>query len=113
MGRVSKKFFSSSVIKKKSVTSETFLIEDKTLDGGSDTLSQSYRIPYSVHKVAEGIVKRIRRRVVKNYEPRQEMGEVGYYRDIMDIDLSEGSWLIMAQAGYMLEPVAQYLKSFG
>ena len=37
MGRVSKKFFSSSVIKKKSVTSETFLIEDKTLDGGSDT----------------------------------------------------------------------------
>ena len=31
----------------------------------------------------------------------------------MDIDLSEGSWLIMAQAGYMLEPVAQYLKSFG
>ena len=83
------------------------------LDGGSDTLSQSYRIPYSVHKVAEGIVKRIQRRVVKNYEPRQEMGEVGYYRDIMDIDLSEGSWLIMAQAGYMLEPVAQYLKSFG
>ena len=36
MGRVSRKFFSSSVIKKKSVTRETFLIEDKTSEGGSD-----------------------------------------------------------------------------
>ena len=36
-GRVSKKFFSSSVTKKKSVTSETFLIEEETSEGGSDT----------------------------------------------------------------------------
>ena len=39
MGRESKKFFSSSVIKKKSVTRETFLIDDETPEGGSDNVS--------------------------------------------------------------------------
>jgi len=83
------------------------------LDGGSDTLSQSYRIPYTVHKVAERIVKRIQRRVVKNYEPRHTMGETNYYRSFSDVDLSEGSWLILAHAGYMLKDVAETLKSSG
>ena len=36
MGRVSKKFLSSSVTKKKSVTSDTFLIDEETSEGGSD-----------------------------------------------------------------------------
>ena len=36
MGRVRRKFFSSSVMKKKSVTREIFLIEDETPEGGSD-----------------------------------------------------------------------------
>jgi hypothetical protein len=35
MGRVSKKFLSSSVTKKKSVTSDTFLIDEETSEGGS------------------------------------------------------------------------------
>jgi len=38
------------------------------LPGGSEVLSQSYRIPRSVHRIAEGIAKRIHRRFPKQYK---------------------------------------------
>ncbi len=37
------------------------------LPGGSETLSQSYRVPRQVHRIAEGVVRRINRRFPKRY----------------------------------------------
>jgi DNA helicase-2/ATP-dependent DNA helicase PcrA len=83
------------------------------MDGPSETLSQSHRIPKKIHNVAESIVKRIRRRHVKKYEPRGFEGSVQRVWDLSQIDLSEGQWLILAQAGYQLSPVKDVLKSNG
>jgi len=83
------------------------------LPGGSETLTQSYRIPKSVHQVAEGVASRIHRRFPKVYEPKTEVGNVNRLDTIDYLDMSEGSWLILSQAGYQLQPVAQDLKSSG
>ena len=83
------------------------------LDGSSETLSQSFRVPRSIHAVAEQIVGRIKHRYPKRYQPKDENGSVKHIARIDDIDLSEGQWLIMAQAGYILNPVAETLKSLG
>tara|TARA_R110000751_G_scaffold64667_2_gene132734 strand:- start:1092 stop:2573 length:1482 start_codon:yes stop_codon:yes gene_type:complete len=83
------------------------------LDGPSETLTNSYRIPFKVHHVAESIVKRIDRRFPKQYDPKQEEGNVEYRHMVEDIDMSKGTWLILAQAGYQLHPVATTLRSFG
>tara|TARA_R110000824_G_scaffold8339_3_gene37723 strand:- start:535 stop:2070 length:1536 start_codon:yes stop_codon:yes gene_type:complete len=83
------------------------------LDGPSETLTQSYRIPFKVHQLAERVVKRINRRVVKAYEPKNDEGSVQYRTSVDDIDLSDGSWLILAQAAYQLQPIADSLRSFG
>lgn len=83
------------------------------LPGGSETLSQSYRIPSEVHRVAENVVKRIERRFPKRYEPRKEKGRVARINSIAGLDMSHGSWLILSQAGYQLNPVASELKSNG
>tara|TARA_R110001592_G_scaffold10298_1_gene53686 strand:- start:999 stop:2516 length:1518 start_codon:yes stop_codon:yes gene_type:complete len=83
------------------------------LPGGSETLSQSYRVPQSVHKLAESVVQRISRRFPKKYEPKPEMGSVTRINTITALDMSEGSWLILSQAGYQLQPVARDLKSSG
>lgn len=83
------------------------------LDGPSETLSRSYRVPFRVHQLAERIVKRIDRRFVKAYEPKDEEGTVEYRNSVEEIDMSNGSWLILAQAGYQLQPVADSLRSFG
>lgn len=83
------------------------------LPGGSETLEQSYRIPRSVHRVAENIVGRINNRFPKTYRPRDKVGSVQRIYDVTQLDLSHGSWLIMAHANYMLHPIADSLKRMG
>jgi DNA helicase-2/ATP-dependent DNA helicase PcrA len=83
------------------------------LPGGSETLSQSYRIPQSVHHLAENVVRRINRRFPKKYDPKNEPGKVTRISTLSAVDMSQGSWLILAHAGYHLQPVANTLKSSG
>ena len=83
------------------------------LNGGYEVLEQSYRVPASVHPVAEKIVKRIRRRVPKNYLTRSEQGKVQHIPDTSFLDFAEGSWLVLAQAAYFLNDAAEDLKSRG
>ena len=83
------------------------------LPGGSETLEQSYRIPSAVHRVAENVVRRITRRFPKKYQPREEPGNVTRINTINALDMAQGDWLILSQAGYQLTPVAQDLKSNG
>lgn len=83
------------------------------LTGDAEILEQSYRIPAAVHNLAEGISNRIYKRYPKAYKPRKESGEVRKIYSLEEIDLSQGSWLIMAQANYMLTPVAESLKNGG
>jgi len=83
------------------------------LPGGSETLSQSYRVPSSVHEIAQSIAKRIHRRFPKDYKPRKERGRVLHVSSIEDLDLSSGDWLILSQAGYTLHPAASWLRSGG
>tara|TARA_R110000765_G_scaffold10486_4_gene32413 strand:- start:1677 stop:2942 length:1266 start_codon:yes stop_codon:yes gene_type:complete len=83
------------------------------LPGGSEILSQSYRIPSRVHDVAENVVRRIARRFPKQYKPRSEPGNVTRISTINSLDMAQGDWLILSQAGYQLTPVAHDLKSSG
>ena len=83
------------------------------LDGGSETLEQSYRIPSSVHILAENVAKRIHRRFPKTYLPREEKGSVVRINTLDALDFSHGDWLILSQAGYPLQAVASDLKSHG
>lgn len=84
-----------------------------TLDGSSETLSQSYRVPRRIHRIAETIVSRISNRYPKKYNPKKEEGSVQYISRVEDLDVSEGQWLILAQAGYILIPVVTMLRSSG
>ena len=83
------------------------------LPGGSEVLSQSYRIPRSVHSLAERIVKRIHRRFPKEYKPKEVVGSVTRLSNIDELNMEEGTWLIMAQANYMLSDLAYQLKNSG
>ncbi len=84
------------------------------LEGGSETLYQSYRVPFEIHKMAERVVSRIKKRFLKEYKPKADVrGSIRRIFSIEEIDMSEGSWLIMAQAGYQLNPVAGELRSSG
>ena len=83
------------------------------LPGGAEILAQSYRVPSSVHRIAERIANRINKRYRKEYNPRKERGRVAQISGLAELDMSHGSWLIMGQAGYMLSPLSQELRGMG
>ena len=84
-----------------------------SFEGNITVLQQSYRVPSTVHALANRIVHRIRERQPKEWKARDFEGMVKTYYRFEDIDLGDGQWLILAATNYMLNPVHEWLKSQG
>jgi superfamily I DNA/RNA helicase len=79
-----------------------------SLQGRIKQLDVSYRIPRRVHEVAEAIAGRIANRRRKTWKSRDELGSINTYGDLDEIDMSKGTWLILARNGYMLKPIEDH-----
>jgi len=88
---------------------ESFL----TCEGEVKILEQSYRVPAKVHFLANSIVKRIQNRQEKIWAPRQEQGEIKYYNQFEQVDISKGQWLVMASTNYMLSEMHAWIRNQG
>lgn len=88
---------------------ESFL----SCEGEVKILEQSYRVPAKVHFLANSIVKRIQNRQEKIWAPRQEQGEINYYNQFEQVDITKGEWLIMASTNYMLNDLHNWIKNQG
>jgi DNA helicase-2/ATP-dependent DNA helicase PcrA len=82
-------------------------------EGEITVLDQSYRVPAKVHALAGDIVKRIRKRQPKVWNPRDYDGEVQYYNDFEHVDISNGDWLVLASTNYLLNDMHTWIKSQG
>src|SRR5690606_18793058 len=60
-------------------------------------LPQSYRIPAQVHQLAERIITQVRSRLPKEYKPREAEGAVRRVANMDMVDLSRGTWLLLAR----------------
>jgi DNA helicase II / ATP-dependent DNA helicase PcrA len=85
-------------------------------------LAQSYRVPQAVHQQAEKLVARLSQRAPKEYRPRDAEGAFTRapqlrYKDPQALgDLLErlpGTVMVLATAGYMLNPTLSYLRENG
>jgi DNA helicase-2/ATP-dependent DNA helicase PcrA len=83
------------------------------LPGEVKVLDQSYRIPARVHMLANQVVSRIKSRQPKTWAPRDFEGQVLYYNDYADVDVSQGQWLILSATNYLLNGMYDWLKSQG
>ena len=83
------------------------------LKGDNTYLKQSYRVPRKVHDMALGIVKRIKNRKEKLWEPRTEEGSVTYHTNFEHVNIDQGDWLFLARNNYLLNSVEEYLKLRG
>jgi len=85
-----------------------------SLEGASEVLSQSYRIPKSIWNVAQKVSSRIKNRQPKTWSPREDEGLVHRIYDTYGLNFHpQDEWLIMAQANYMLSEMAGDLKRQG
>jgi len=77
-------------------------------------LKQSERVPSHVQQKALSIISRVRdNRLDKDYLPKKETGEVFEVYKFSDIDMSKGSWLILARTNPLLKPIPKILKQKG
>lgn len=83
------------------------------LKGEKEVLTQSYRIPKKIHKLATDLSSRIKHRIDKKYFPKDSQGEIEYWHDISHLDMSSGTWLLLARNSYMLREIAQRIKEQG
>jgi DNA helicase-2/ATP-dependent DNA helicase PcrA len=67
------------------------------LEGSVEVLGQSYRIPSSHHTISQKVINRIFNRRQKDFKPREEEGEVQWYRHSEEVDLSQGDWLLLSR----------------
>jgi len=77
------------------------------------TLDQSYRIPRHVHMLSEEIIHKINDRQLKEFKARDNDGYLSYESDFDHIDMSEGTWLLLARNGYMLKDFKDYCHANG
>ena len=83
------------------------------LEGEKVYLTQSYRVPRKVQKLAMKLTKRIKTRENKTYLPRNEEGVVKYIGDLAQLDMSKGSWLLLARNLFMLDPYVLHCRQHG
>lgn len=85
----------------------------QNLIGKKEVLHQSYRIPKTVHNLAESISSKIQHRTKKDYLAKNTEGNVEYWRSLQGIDMSNGSWLLLARNGYLLPQLVKFTQTEG
>ena len=83
------------------------------LPGRRIVLDTSFRIPQSVHNLANGISGRIKYRNDKVYKPRKEEGLVEYWPNIDNIDMSSGTWLLLCRNSYLMNELTSVVMQKG
>ena len=83
------------------------------LAGKRTILDRSYRIPKVVHSLAESISARINNRTPKPYKSREAEGNIEYWRNMADINMDVGTWLILCRNGFLMAHTGQILKGLG
>jgi len=76
-------------------------------------LTQSMRVPRVVHDVAMNIVKKISKRHHKEWAPKNKSGQLSYYYEFQDVDMSSGEWFVLARTRHMLNELENVLYSKG
>ena len=76
-------------------------------------LKQSYRIPKSIHTLAERCIGQVGARVHKTWNPRKEEGHVSWEPSYESIDMESGEWLVLARTNYLLNGIEEHCRSEG
>lgn len=83
------------------------------LRGRVEVLGQSYRVPASVSRLANEVIAKMSTRRPKTWAPRNEEGEVHFGAEVENIDMSQGTWLLLGRNLTHLRRYEQYCTAQG
>jgi len=78
------------------------------LEGEVKVLEKSYRTPSSVQHAANEVITKVNSRRTKDWQPRDEEGRVRYESRGIDVDMSSGTWLVLARNAYLLDSMEEH-----
>jgi superfamily I DNA/RNA helicase len=84
-----------------------------TLGWPIEHLPTSHRLPKKVFLLAQDVIRRVGRRYEKPTKPSERDGSVDWVSGPGDLDLSSGSWLLLARTRAQLHPLAQAARDQG
>lgn len=73
------------------------------MPGTKEVLGQSYRVPEKIQQVANEVAERIHVRVKKDWKSREAVGLVEHLPNLESVDMSSGTWLLLARNSFLLE----------
>jgi DNA helicase II / ATP-dependent DNA helicase PcrA len=76
-------------------------------------LNQSYRLPQMIADYAKQQTDFIKNRQPKEWKARPVRGVVAYHSDLESIDMSQGTWLVLFRANYMIRECEQQVRDLG
>lgn len=76
-------------------------------------LEQSFRLPKTVHALANRVVRRINVRKDKFWMPTDREGSVSFHMDRHTVPLDTGSWTLMARTNFQVNELAKELRIDG
>lgn len=84
------------------------------LQGQSQVLGQSYRIPRSVQSVASNILRGITYRREKSWQPRKEDGSTTLYGHFQQVEINdEEDYLILVRNAFLMKEIEEDLRQNG
>ena len=84
-----------------------------SLEGEREVLAKSWRLPSSIHKLSQKIIKRVGKRFNKAFASKEEKGNISYYLNPSMIQDAEGTWLYLARNAYQLSSIKRALFEQG
>jgi len=76
-------------------------------------LTKSFRVPSAVHDFSQSLIRKVSTRQTKNWQPTKKDGTITWHRDILDVDLTSGEWLVLARTNYITNKICNRLKEDG
>lgn len=84
------------------------------LEGEKRVLGQSYRLSYSIHELAKGLVSKIENRFDKPFNPRDANGEVNFVNSLENIDFdSNEQTLVLVRNNFLTKRISEYFMMMG
>ena len=80
------------------------------LDAEQEVLPISHRLSQPVFEFSQRIVRRISHRYEKQFRSKGHSGSVQYYQRPDQVELGEGTWLLLARNGYLLKQLEQLVR---
>ncbi len=78
-----------------------------------EVLSQSYRLPRKIWQLANEVASQIGRRWAKAFSPRDDEGTVEWLSRPDEVDLSAGTWLLLARTRRQLASLVEIARDQG